>query len=153
MANESLIVGNSNWAVKANNLLGYAVGETSGYYVPRELNFTRNSTATYTDENGIIQTAAANIARVQDNALLLEPQRTNSFTFSENITNFSTLGRLNCGYTLGSSFGSFTTSCLITSTSFTGSLTRGVIGFNSVNTENNYFTIRFQKKSGWYLNV
>jgi hypothetical protein len=77
MANESLIVGNSNWAVKANNLLGYAVGETSGYYVPRELDFTRNSTATYTDENGIIQTAAANIARVQDNALLLEPQRTN----------------------------------------------------------------------------
>ena len=54
MENESLIVGNSNWAVKANNLLGYAVGETSGYYVPRELNFTRNSTATYTDENGII---------------------------------------------------------------------------------------------------
>ena len=87
MANESLIVGNSNWAVKANNLLGYAVGETSGYYVPRELNFTRNSTATYTDENGIIQTAAANIARVQDNALLLEPQRTNLLTYSEQFDN------------------------------------------------------------------
>jgi hypothetical protein len=87
MANESLIVGNSNWAVKANNLLGYAVGETSGYYVPRELNFTRNSTATYTDENGIIQTAAANIARVQDNALLLEPQRTNLLLRSEEFDN------------------------------------------------------------------
>jgi hypothetical protein len=87
MANESLIVGNSNWAVKANNLLGYAVGETSGYYVPRELNFTRNSTATYTDENGIIQTAAANIARVQDNALLLEPQRTNLVTYSNEFDN------------------------------------------------------------------
>jgi hypothetical protein len=87
MANESLIVGNSNWAVKANNLLGYAVGETSGYYVPREFNFTRNSTATYTDENGIIQTAAANIARVQDNALLLEPQRTNLLLRSEEFDN------------------------------------------------------------------
>ena len=85
MANESLIVGNSNWAVKANNLLGYAVGETSGYYVPRELDFTRNSTATYTDENGIIQTAAANIARVQDNALLLEPQRTNLQVYSNSF--------------------------------------------------------------------
>jgi hypothetical protein len=87
MENESLIVGNSNWAVKANSLLGYAVGETSGYYVPREFTFTRNSTATYTDENGIIQTAAANIARVQNNALLLEPQTTALNQFSEQIDN------------------------------------------------------------------
>jgi hypothetical protein len=89
MENESLIVGNSNWAVKANSLLGYAVGEASGKYVPREFTFTRNSTATYTDENGIIQTAAANIARVQNNALLLEPQRTNLALRSEEFDNAS----------------------------------------------------------------
>ncbi len=88
MENESLIVGNSNWAVKANSLLGYAVGEASGKYVPREFTFTRNSTATYTDENGIIQTAAANIARVQNNALLLEPQRTNLFPNSQTTANW-----------------------------------------------------------------
>jgi hypothetical protein len=95
MENESLIVGNSNWAVKANSLLGYAVGEASGKYVPREFTFTRNSTATYTDENGIIQTAAANIARVQNNALLLEPQRTNLALYSEQFDNaaWTKLGR------------------------------------------------------------
>ena len=89
MANETLILGNNNWAVKANNLLGYAVGETSGDYVPREFTFSRNSTATYTDKNGIIQTAAANIARVQNNALLLEPQRTNLALRSEEFDNAS----------------------------------------------------------------
>ena len=77
MANETLILGDNNWAVKTSNLLGYAVGESSGDYVPREFTFSRNSTATYTDENGVVQTADANIARVQDNSLLLEPQRTN----------------------------------------------------------------------------
>ena len=123
-----------------------------------DLTFTRASTATRVNSSGLIESVATGVPRIDYTGggcgkLLLEPQRTNSFTFSENITNFSTLGRLNCGYTLGSSFGGFTTSCLITSTSFTGSLIRGVLGFNSVNTENNYFTIRFQKKSGWYLNV
>lgn len=77
MANETIILGNNNWAVKANNLLGYAVGETSGDYVPREFTFSRGSTATYIDSNGLIQTAASNIARVQNSRLLLEPQRTN----------------------------------------------------------------------------
>jgi hypothetical protein len=128
-------------------------GSTATDYIPTT-NSARTTFAGITQDG----TSASNIPRIDYTGggcgkLLLEPQRTNSFTFSENITNFSTLGRLNCGYTLGSSFGSFTTSCLITSTSFTGSLIRGVLGFNSVNTENNYFTIRFQKKSGWYLSV
>ena len=87
MANETLILGNNNWAVKTSNLLGYAIGETSGEYVPREFTFSRASTATYTNKNGVIQTSASNIARVQDNALLLEPQRTNLFLWSEGFDN------------------------------------------------------------------
>lgn len=83
MSNPSLILGQGNWAAKANSLLGYAIGEISGQYVPREFTFSRASTATYTNSAGVISTAASNIARVQSNALLLEPQRTNLFLRSE----------------------------------------------------------------------
>ena len=122
-----------------------------------DLAFTRASTATRVNESGLIESVASNVPRIDYlngcGQLLLEPQRTNHFTHSENINNFSPLGRLNCGYTLGSSFASFGTSCLITSTSFTGSYIKAVLNFNSINTENNYFTIRIKKKSGWYLVV
>ena len=141
------------WVSDTQSVSAYQGDGTSGVYIyGAQLN--QGSTAL----PYFATTTRLNLARVdyKDNvngSLLLEPQRTNSFTFSENINNFSTLGRLNCGYTLGGSFGGFNTSCLITSTSFTGSLIRGVLGFNSVNLQNNYFTIRVKKKSGWYLNV
>lgn len=86
MAEETIILGNSNWAVKTSNLLGYAIGEISGKYVPRQFTFSRNSTATYVDNNGIIQTTSANIARVQENGLLIEPQRVNLYLRSEDFT-------------------------------------------------------------------
>lgn len=85
MSNPSLILGQGNWAAKANSLLGYAIGETTAQYVPREFTFSRGSTATYTNSAGLITSAAANIARVQGNALVLEPQRTNLFRYSEDF--------------------------------------------------------------------
>jgi hypothetical protein len=55
--------------------------------------FTRTSTATYVDENGIIQTAAANEPRFDHNpttgeslGLLIEESRTNLVTYSENFS-------------------------------------------------------------------
>jgi hypothetical protein len=44
---------------------------------------SRNSTATYKDANGIIRTAQANVPRIEDGALLLEPQSTNLITYSD----------------------------------------------------------------------
>jgi hypothetical protein len=51
----------------------------------------RNSTATYIDEDGLIKTALANVPRFDyydslDPSLLLEPQSTNLFTYSEDFT-------------------------------------------------------------------
>jgi len=42
----------------------------------------RNSTATYIDEDGIIRTALANVPRIEDGALLVEPQSTNLLPYS-----------------------------------------------------------------------
>ena len=103
MANETLILGNNNWAVKTSNLLGYAIGETSGEYVPREFTFSRGSTATFTGSNGLIQTANSNIARVQSGALLLEPQRTNLALYSEQFDNaywIKSLGNISANQTI-----------------------------------------------------
>jgi hypothetical protein len=77
MSNESLMLGSGNWAAKTNNLLGYVVGDISAQFTPREFTFSRGSTATFTNPAGVIQSSASGIARVQNNALLLEPQRTN----------------------------------------------------------------------------
>ena len=62
-----------------------------------DFDFTRGSTATRVDENGLIETIATGTPRlnyplldgvVQDNpTLLLEPQRTNLFNYSEEFSN------------------------------------------------------------------
>jgi hypothetical protein len=56
------------------------------------LDVTRASTATYIDENGILQTALANVPRVTydengDESILVEPQSTNLFLYSEQFDN------------------------------------------------------------------
>jgi len=63
MANASLELGGSNWAAKDGNLLGYAVGDSSGKYVPREFTFTRSSnlSATRIDANGLIEKSRENL--------------------------------------------------------------------------------------------
>lgn len=68
MAGESLIIGDGNWGVKSDSLLGYAVN--SGRFVPRDLTFTRATTGTRT--NG---------------ALLVENTPPNLFTYSEEFNN------------------------------------------------------------------
>lgn len=90
MSNESLMLGSGNWAAKTNNLLGYVVGDISAQFTPREFTFSRGSTATFTNPAGVIQSSASGIARVQNNALLLEPQRTNLCLESENLIAWST---------------------------------------------------------------
>ena len=63
MANASLELGGNNWAAKDGNLLGYAVGDSSGKYVPREFDFTRgiNLAATRIDANGLIEKGRENL--------------------------------------------------------------------------------------------
>ena len=57
MNNASLELGGDNWAAKDGNLLGYAVGDSSGKYVPNEFTFTRGSnlSATRVNADGYIE--------------------------------------------------------------------------------------------------
>ena len=68
MSNASLELGGDNWAAKDGNLLGYAVGDSSGKYVPREFTFTRGSNlaATRVAANGLIEKGRENLL-VQSN--------------------------------------------------------------------------------------
>ncbi len=63
MNNASLELGGDNWAAKDGNLLGYAVGDSSGKYVPNEFTFARGSnlSATRVNADGLIEKGRENI--------------------------------------------------------------------------------------------
>ena len=84
MAN-TLKFGNGNFATKAGSTLAY--NDESGFN-PLPFDFTRASSATVVNKNGLIETVATGIPRIDflgntQGALLLEPSRTNLITESE----------------------------------------------------------------------
>jgi hypothetical protein len=85
MENPSLQIGNGNWAVKESNLLGFDT--VLDKYRPIEIDVTRSTSATRVNSSGLIETVDANIARIDysngEPSLLVEPQRTNLFSRSE----------------------------------------------------------------------
>jgi len=89
MADASLQIGNGNWAVQPSLLLGYNI--ISDRYNPIEFNFTRATAGTRTNQLGLIDSKDSNIARINYESgvgsLLLEPQRTNLITYSEQFDN------------------------------------------------------------------
>ena len=76
-------------ARKQGGYLGYNLTD-SGKYNPVNGTVVRDTTATYIDEQGILQTEQANVARVDYTngvaELLLEPSSTNLFTSSEDFS-------------------------------------------------------------------
>jgi len=67
----------------------YSVVPTSG---AGDLSFARSTTATRVNESGVIETVAINVPRIDYTGggcgqLLLEPQRTNLYTYSDDFTN------------------------------------------------------------------
>ena len=90
MAEASLKLG-GDWATKDGSLLGF--NDQNGNYKPIPFDFTRATTATRVNRNGLIEEVQAGVPRIDfldnpDGSLKLEPQRTNSITRSEdfNIT-------------------------------------------------------------------
>jgi len=84
--------GNGNWATKEDSVLAY--NDENNNFKPLPFDFTRASTATYVDSDGLIKTAKQGEARIDytdntDGHLLLEPSRTNLITYSEDFTNAS----------------------------------------------------------------
>ncbi len=88
MAN-TLKFGNGEWAVKEGSALAY--NDENGNFKPLPFDFTRASTATYVAKDGLIKTAASGEPRIDfldstEGSLLLESQRTNAITDSEDFS-------------------------------------------------------------------
>ena len=80
--------GNGNWATKEDSVLAY--NDENNNFKPLPFDFTRASTATYVDSDGLIKTSKQGEARIDykdssDGALLLEPSRTNLYRYSEDF--------------------------------------------------------------------
>jgi len=95
----SLKLGNGNWAVKEDSLLAY--DDVGGKFRPLPFDFTRASSASVVNKQGLIETVGSGIPRIDfsddvNGALLLEPQSTNLVTYSEDFSNAS-WNKLNIG--------------------------------------------------------
>jgi len=91
MAN-TLNLGDGNWATKKDSLLAY--NSENNNYKPLPFDFSRGSSATVVNKDGLIQTVGSGEPRIdyKDNskgALLLEPSRTNSILYSNGFDNSS----------------------------------------------------------------
>jgi hypothetical protein len=96
--------GNGNWAVKEDYALAY--NDENGNFKPLPFDFTRASSATRVNKNGLIETVPSGKPRIDftDNTsghLLLEPSRKNDLTYSE-FTNADPVG-----WTLGFGTGTY----------------------------------------------
>ena len=85
----TLNLGNGNWGVKENSLLAY--NSENGNFKPLPFDFTRASSATVVNKQGLIETVQSGIPRIDfkddaKGALLLEPQSTNLITYSEDFS-------------------------------------------------------------------
>ena len=56
-------IGNGNWAVKEDNLLGFRYDETEGVYFPREMTFGRACDATRVNPDGLIERVPYNLVQ------------------------------------------------------------------------------------------
>lgn len=87
---QKLKFGNGTWATKEGSTLAY--NDENGNYKPLPFSVSRASTATRVNKQGLIEVVGRNKARVDysetsNGALLLEPSRTNLFTYSEDLSN------------------------------------------------------------------
>jgi len=88
MAN-TLKFGNGEWYGKKDTILAY--NDLNSNYKPLPFNFSRNSSATVVNKDGLIEKVSSGQPRIDykddtKGALLLEPQRSNSLQYSENFT-------------------------------------------------------------------
>jgi hypothetical protein len=79
----------NNWATKVDKLLAY--NDENNNYKPLPFDFDRASTATRVNKDGLIETVGVDEPRIDflnntKGHLLLEPERTNSLTYSEDFT-------------------------------------------------------------------
>jgi hypothetical protein len=96
MAN-TLKFGNGEWYGKKDTILAY--NDENNNYKPLPFDFSRGSSATIVNKDGLIETVGSGEPRIdyKDNtkgALLLEPSRSNKITYSEDFSELSTGGNM-----------------------------------------------------------
>jgi hypothetical protein len=89
--------GDGKWAVKDGYALAY--NDENGNFKPLPFDFTRSTSATRVNKDGLIEVVTNNKPRIDflndsNGALLLEPQRTNLYNYSEPTTNEGTAGNI-----------------------------------------------------------
>ena len=92
MANTLNLGTNGNWATKKDSLLAY--NSENGNFKPLPFSFTRASSATVVNKDGLIETVGSGEPRIDykddsKGALKLEPSRSNLITYSEDFTQWS----------------------------------------------------------------
>ena len=90
MANTLNLGTDGNWGVKKDSLLAY--NSENGNFKPLPFDFTRASSATVVNKDGLIEIVGSGKARIDfkddaKGALLLEPTRSNLITYSEDFSN------------------------------------------------------------------
>lgn len=88
----SLKLGNGDWGVKNDSLLAY--DDFGGKFRPLPFDFTRASSATVVNKQGLIETVQSGIPRIDfsddaNGALKLEPQSTNYISYSEGFNQWT----------------------------------------------------------------
>lgn len=81
-----------NWAAKKGSVLSY--NDENGNYKPLPFDFTRASSATRVNKDGLIETVGSGQPRIDykddsEGALLLEPSRSNTITYSNDFLDSS----------------------------------------------------------------
>ena len=89
---QTLKFGNKTWATKVGSTLAY--NDLSGNYKPLPFAFTRSTSATRVNKEGLIEVVTNDRPRIDytdtsDGVLLLEKAATNLFTYSEDFINAS----------------------------------------------------------------
>ena len=84
--------GNGNWAVKEDYALAY--NDENGNFKPLPFDFTRASTATRVNKDGLIETVPSGKPRIDflnntSGHLLLEPSRSNLITYSQEFDGYT----------------------------------------------------------------
>ncbi len=153
MAN-TLNLGNGQWATKEGSLLGY--NSENNNYKPLPFDFSRASTATRVNKQGLIETVGANEPRVDykddsKGALLLEPQSTNLITYSEDFNAWTKTGNTTISATNIISPSGQNNATLITGLDGTGG---NDLKFNvGINTANKTFTFSVYLKGSGTLRL
>ena len=84
----TLKLGDRKWATKEGSLLAY--NDENNNIKPLPFDFTRASSATRVNKQGLIETVASGVPRIDftdaNGALKLEPQRSNLYTYSNDVS-------------------------------------------------------------------